>query len=85
MPSNELTRAAGLIAPAEWQGMLRTRFERRNRELGLPAKPLAEVFTVTAWGEVPTIAQLRRDFPALIQHPASRRRLEQRLRRWRGE
>ena len=23
MPSNELTRAAGLIAPAEWQGMLR--------------------------------------------------------------
>ena len=72
-------------SPAEWQTMLCARFERRNREFGLPPRPLAEVFTVTAWGEVPTGEQLGRDFPGLIRPAASIRRLEQRLRRWRAE
>lgn len=65
--------------------MLRQRFFRRNQELGLGKHPLAEVFTVTAWGEVPTLEQLQQDFPALLRTPAARRRLAARLQRWRGE
>lgn len=69
----------------EWKQMLRQRFLRRNQELGLGKHPLAEVFTVTAWGEVPTLEQLQHDFPALLRTPAARRRLAARLLRWRGE
>jgi LmbE family N-acetylglucosaminyl deacetylase len=68
-----------------WRAMLRTRFERRNRELGLRVRPLAEVFSVTAWGEVPTLDQLEADFPPLLPSRARWTRLGRRLRRWRGE
>jgi LmbE family N-acetylglucosaminyl deacetylase len=51
---------------AEWRKMLRKRFRDRNRELGLGRQPLAEVFTLTRWGELATRAQIRRDFPKLI-------------------
>ena len=69
----------------EWRGILRDRFARRNRELELPVVPLAEAFTVTAWGEVPDAEQLLRDFPNLIPNAAREARLRARLRRWRGE
>lgn len=68
-----------------WRGMLRTRFERRNAELGLGAGPLAEVFTVTAWGEVPKAEQLAKDFPPLLRSRLRWMRLVRRLKRWRGE
>jgi LmbE family N-acetylglucosaminyl deacetylase len=74
-----------LAAPSnlsEWCTTLRRRFERQNRELGINTARITEVFTVTAWGQVPTAEQLARDFPSL-NHEASRLEpLRQRLARW---
>jgi LmbE family N-acetylglucosaminyl deacetylase len=71
--------------PEEWAPALRQRFTRQQRDLGLRANPLVEVFSVTAWGELPTAAQLRADFPKLVPTAGSWARLQQRLKRWRGE
>ncbi len=61
---------------------LRARFDRKNRELGIDSPHAVEVFRVTAWGVVPTLAQLtaisRRFFAAASNLAA----LEQRLRQW---
>lgn len=48
---------------ADWVKILRARFERKNRELGLAAGRAVEVFQVTAWGVVATREQLLADFP----------------------
>jgi len=69
---------------AAWKVKLRERFERQTRELGLPAGRAHEVFTVTAWGVVPTLAQLSCDFPALIADTGRERRLGERLARAAG-
>lgn len=69
---------------SQWKQIQRERLLHRNRELGIPGDRLKEVFTVTAWGELPTLEQLQRDFPDLDKTsklPA----LENRLKRWRGE
>lgn len=68
----------------EWRVTLRRRFDRKNRELGIQSPHAFEVFTVTAWGEVPAVDQLLRDFPN-VKAPASnldaaRRKLDA----WRG-
>lgn len=69
---------------AEWATTLRRRFERQNRELGIDSGRATEVFTVTAWGEIPTVERLVADFPPL-DHQASRLEpLRQRLARWRA-
>jgi len=68
---------------ADFRQVLRGRFERRNRELSLPPGTAREVFAVTAWGEVPDLDQLRRDFPSLS--PSSNfEALGLRLQGWRG-
>lgn len=74
-----------LAAPAsleEWTEALRQRFERKNRELNLRSGRATEVFLVTAWGRVPTVEELARDFPA---GTAIGTGLAGRLARWRGE
>jgi hypothetical protein len=43
------------------------------------------VFTVTGWGEIPTVEQLVRDFPGLLPEASRLDRLERRLRRWQPE
>jgi hypothetical protein len=68
----------------EWQHLLRQRFERRNRELGLSPHPLAEVFTVTAWGTVPTLGQIVQDVPNILPQVSHLDRLQERLERWSG-
>lgn len=68
----------------EWKGVLRQRFQRQQRELGLPLDRAVEVFTVTAWGTVPTLEQLERDFPGLVTIPSRTERLRQKLQRWSG-
>jgi LmbE family N-acetylglucosaminyl deacetylase len=73
-----------LAAPAsleEWMGSLRERFERKSRELGLSGGRAVEVFRVTAWGSVPTLEDLRRDFPEGTELGME---LGARLMRWRG-
>jgi LmbE family N-acetylglucosaminyl deacetylase len=69
---------------AEWKGMLRERLERRNRELAVPPERLVEVFTVTAWGEVPQLETLLQDFPSLLPEYSNLGRLRDRLARWQG-
>jgi LmbE family N-acetylglucosaminyl deacetylase len=67
---------------AEWRQTLRARFDRMNRELGIVSPHAAEVFRVTAWGAVPMLEQLTRDFPALFREASNLRRLEERLKLW---
>lgn len=67
----------------EWAAALRARFDRRNRELGIPPGRATEVFTVTAWGEAPAYEQLLRDFPNVRPEASNLEGLRQRLDRWR--
>ncbi|MBL9168850.1 MAG: PIG-L family deacetylase [Verrucomicrobiales bacterium] len=68
-----------------WRKTLRARFSRRNGELGLQTEDYMEVFTVSAWGEIPTIDQLRKDFPFLDPERSNLAALAARLKRWRSE
>jgi LmbE family N-acetylglucosaminyl deacetylase len=78
-------RMAPPASLAEWMITLRERFDRKNRELGLPSRHAMEVFRVTAWGEIPALAQLERDLPPLHHTPAQRAALDMRLHRWNHE
>jgi LmbE family N-acetylglucosaminyl deacetylase len=69
----------------EWSKILRKRFVRRNREMGLPFERIHEFFTVTAWGEVPVEPQISKDFPNLNRAFSHLDDLRVRLNRWRGE
>lgn len=66
----------------EWQRMLRQRLQRRNHELGIPTAHAVEVFTVTAWGAVPTLEKLLADLPCLMPDISHTQRLRERLVRW---
>jgi LmbE family N-acetylglucosaminyl deacetylase len=66
---------------AAWKEKLRARFARQARELGLPTDRSYEVFTPTAWGTVPTVEQLERDLPMVVDR-TRRARLAERLARW---
>jgi LmbE family N-acetylglucosaminyl deacetylase len=68
----------------EWRTTLRRRFDRKNRELGIPSAHAMEVFTVTAWGEIPTCEQLASDFSALHTSATRWDSLRQRLAKWRA-
>jgi LmbE family N-acetylglucosaminyl deacetylase len=69
----------------EWRVMLRHRFAKQNRELGIASSHAFEVFTVTAWGEVPTADQVLRDFPAVSTEASNIDSLRRKLARWRGQ
>jgi len=69
----------------EWREILRARCLRRNRELGIAAKQVIEVFTVTAWGEIADYAQLLRDFPGVAKSHSNLRALRAKLKRWRPQ
>ncbi len=66
----------------EWTIMLRERFSRRNRSLGLPEATLAEVFRVTGWGALPSLSQIETDFPGIIPGEERRTALQARLKSW---
>ena len=69
----------------EWRAILRRRYLKRNREMGIESNRVFEFFTVTAWGEVPKLEDLLRDFPHVVAEFSPLEKLENRLRRWRGE
>lgn len=77
-------RMAAPKSKKEWSVMLRERFARQRRELGIKTRRAVEVFTVTAWGEVPSYRQLVDDFPCILGPPANLTRLKKRLGIWRG-
>jgi len=66
----------------EWAVTLRERQARTREQLGIRSGHAFEVFTVTAWGEVPTLDQLQRDFPNLSPEASRLDRLNERLKRW---
>ncbi len=68
---------------ADWRRALRERFERKQRELGLPGTGAVEVFTLTAWGEIPAPDRVLADFPNLLPDAARHQALRERLERWR--
>jgi LmbE family N-acetylglucosaminyl deacetylase len=69
---------------SEWAGTLRARFQRQNRELGIRSEHVFDVFTVTAWGEVPKFEQVIADFPMLSERFSNLVRLRERLEKWSG-
>jgi LmbE family N-acetylglucosaminyl deacetylase len=66
----------------EWESILRARFDRKNRELGIASPHAVEVFRVTAWGAIPTSAQLLAVFPPLLREASNLEALDARLRLW---
>ena len=66
----------------EWRITLERLYTKRNAELGLDGQPMAEFFTVTAWGAITTIDQLKADFPNLITPSDVESRLAKRLAKW---
>jgi LmbE family N-acetylglucosaminyl deacetylase len=69
----------------EWAKTLRARFQRQNKEVGIRSPHVFEVFTVTAWGEVPDLEQLLQDFPMVDESASNLDALRARLARWRGQ
>ncbi len=69
-------------SPEEWAKILRERFDRKNRQLGIASSRAFETFMVTAWGQVPSLEQLLADFPAIDRKVSNIEALEDRLRRW---
>jgi hypothetical protein len=64
---------------ADWSALLRQRFARRNRQLGLDTERPMEFFTVTGWGEVPEYEQLLADVPNILPEASNLDRLRARL------
>jgi hypothetical protein len=62
--------------------ILRARFDRKNRELGIQSARAMEVFRVTAWGVPPDLKQLLTDFPPLHATASNLESLEARLKLW---
>ena len=81
---NEFGLSLSRLSKADWATQLRSAHARRNREMGVAESWSAEFFRVTAWGTVPAPEQLVTDFPNLINLPATRARLRERLSRWSG-
>ncbi len=76
-----------LSAPPDlgaWRPQFREVLARRKAVLGITMPGLYEVFSVTAWGVVPTLEQLERDFPGLSRAASHLERLGKRLAIWRS-
>ncbi|NRA38956.1 MAG: PIG-L family deacetylase [Planctomycetes bacterium] len=63
----------------EWREELRSRFNKRDQANGLNTERIHEVFTITAWGSVPSVQQLKNDLPNLHMDEVA---LTQQLKRW---
>lgn len=69
----------------DWTKALRERFARQNKELGIDPRRAMELFTVTAWGKIPTFEQLLNDFPSLASGASNLDRLKKQLAKWSGD
>jgi LmbE family N-acetylglucosaminyl deacetylase len=67
---------------AEWATILRARFDRKNRELGITRPHAMEVFRVSAWGVPPELQRLRADFPPFCPEASNLENLGARLKLW---
>ena len=69
----------------DWTRMLRQRFDRQSKELGIRSPHAFEVFTVTSWGVVPAFEKLIADFPAIDPRASNLDCLKRCLSRWSGQ
>lgn len=69
----------------DFREILRRRYLKRNREMGIQSNRIFEYFTVTAWGQVPRLEDLLRDIPNIVPELSHLQPLATRLKRWRGE
>jgi LmbE family N-acetylglucosaminyl deacetylase len=69
----------------EWRTILRRRFMKRNREMGIKSNRVFEFYTVTAWGQIPKLEDIQRDIPNIVSEFSQLQNLETRLKRWRGD
>jgi LmbE family N-acetylglucosaminyl deacetylase len=69
----------------ECRAILRRRFLKRNREMGIQSNRIFEFYTVTAWGAVPTLEAVLRDIPNIVAEFSRLEKLAARLKRWRGD
>jgi LmbE family N-acetylglucosaminyl deacetylase len=69
--------------PVAWREQFRELIARRKRALGICAEGLFEVFSVTAWGAVPSMEQLLADIPGVCVRASHLDQLSSRLREWR--
>jgi hypothetical protein len=53
--------------------------------MGIKSDRVFEFFTVTAWGQVPTMDDLLRDIPNVSREHSRLDALNARLNRWRGQ
>ncbi len=67
----------------EWSEALRRRMARQRRDMGVAEDRALEFFTVTAWGAIPTLEALERDFPSLSRNHSHLEALGEKLSRWR--
>lgn len=67
---------------ADWSAILRARFDRKNRELGIQTPHAVEVFRITAWGQVPELKPLLSDFPGILRESSNLEPLHARLSQW---
>ncbi len=75
----------GIAPPAgleAWKAAFRQRCERRKRGLGIRCAGAMEVFTVTAWGSVPALEDLLRDFPGVDPAASRLNALKEKLALW---
>jgi LmbE family N-acetylglucosaminyl deacetylase len=75
-----------MTAPAsfgDWQRTMRESFRRVSRDVGVNSDRALEIFTVTAWGEVPAFERLLSDLPSILPQASHLDRLRQKLDRWR--
>lgn len=66
----------------QWRSQYRAVLDRRRAALGVSTTGAFEFFNVTAWGVVPTLAQLLRDIPGVGADASRLERLGQRLAAW---
>lgn len=65
----------------DWAGILRHRFEHKNRDLGVETRKALEVYTVSGWGAVPTWEELEAEIPNLCSEFSNIDRLKAKLQR----
>jgi LmbE family N-acetylglucosaminyl deacetylase len=66
----------------DWTKTLRRRYERQNKELKVPGTRATEVFTFTAWGEIPVVEKVLRDFPSINREASHLDKLRQKVLKW---
>lgn len=66
----------------EWSRILRARFAKKNRDLGVDSTRFLEFFTLTAWGALPDLPQLIADFPPLFAAGLKTETLRQKITRF---